>query len=130
MYLIWQAETAWRTPTSDEQQLIAVAMRFAYDSARFEDQVKHPCVRVGAVGDDYWRLEFQRGTELEVRLGAGGTVTDLIAPDADGVPIMLLMFHRAGQLLEIELIRADGLKIVKLPEPGEFFEYDESGRPR
>jgi hypothetical protein len=58
------------------------------------------------------------------RLKFGPLEPALMAPDLDGTPISVYVHTRDGQLAEIEVIRADGRPIQRLPAVDDF--YDES----
>jgi hypothetical protein len=72
--------------------------------------------------DNYGSIEFELSDD-----DRGHTMAvNIWAPDEDGVPIDLLLFvSPQGRLAELEVVRADGLPLLRMPEPDEFTERSE-----
>lgn len=71
-------------------------------------------------GDNYGSFEFELpfSPPFDLRM-----IVDAVANDEDGVPIMALLFHVNGRLRELEIVRADGLPLRKMPAAGDFEDY-------
>jgi len=51
-------------------------------------------------------------------------IVDTIADDEDGVPIEAILFLANGRLYELEIVRADGLPLKKMPAATQFADYE------
>jgi hypothetical protein len=69
-------------------------------------------------GDAYGSIEFDLATESP--LEAPLPIAEGRSEDIDGVSVDVILYTRAGQPAELEILRSDGLPLVRMPDPESF----------
>ena len=109
----------WRPLTDLERALAERLLSMpVWRREEFCGQLRESAVRtIAGYSDDYGSIEFQVG---EAAGGPQRLIAEAMAEDADNVPIEILLFEKGGKLSELEILKADGSEITRMPPAGEF----------
>ncbi len=110
-------ESGWREITEQETELVSRLLASTSQSDALRAQLSNSRVRgIAEYRDEYGSIEFQAAQAP----GVSHALVTAFANDADGIPIEILLFTKAGALSELEIVKLDGSKIIRMPLPDEF----------
>ena len=113
-------QSKFRSLTPREREILARLLESPFPGRdEIRQQIKDSLVREIAEYDDaYGSIEFNVQANARATV-AQRVLVEAMADDEDGVPILVLLHVVDGFIDELEILRADGLPIIKMPNASE-----------